>query len=158
MTINFYQITDDYRVVEKTLGDIVYTPSSVNLLDSCSVKNPSLVLSYNSALVTANYFKIVDWDRYYFMGEPVVSPGGRCIVTGREDVLMSNAEDILKLDAYCSRCESKFERYAVDSAVMSLVTTNVTTIPSDSGVFSADGTARQYILTVKGGYLNGVTP
>lgn len=150
MTIEFYTVSDDPRVIQKTLGSAVYSPT-VNLLASCSVKNPEFVLSYDSRLITANYFKIVEWDRYYFMGEPVLSPGGRCIVTGKEDVLMSNASEILGLHAYCTRCESKFERYAVDNSVLSLVKSNVQTIPFSLSPFADSVGAYQYLLTVKGG-------
>lgn len=152
MTINFYTVEDDPRTVEKSLGNSIHSPDA-NIFGSCSVKNPVLILAYDSILLSANYFEIPDWHRFYFMGEPTLSPGGRCVVQGRVDVLMSNKDDILKLDAYCSRCESKFERYAVDSAPLSLVTTTVTNLQFSNHPFSAPGTLRQYLLTVKGGSL-----
>lgn len=151
MTINFYNVTDDPRVIQKNVTSLVYS-CNANILDNCSIKNPTLVLSYNSSLVSANYFHIPEWNRYYFMGEPVLSPGGRCIVTGKEDVLYTNANEILNLYAYCSRCESKAQNYAVDSAPLSLVTTNVTNLHF-AQVFTANGTGLQYVLTVKGGAL-----
>lgn len=151
MTINFYTISDDPRTIEKTLGNIVYT-CNANIFGSCSIKDPSLILKYDSRLCEVNYMEISDWGRFYFMGEPVLSPGGRCIITASEDVLYSNKDEILNLNAYCSRCENHFERYAVDPCVPSLITTNVTTIPLTGGVdFSTDVDSYQYLLTVKGG-------
>lgn len=152
MTINFYKVTDDPRTLEKTLGS-AYTVSA-NLLDNCSVHDPRLVLKYDSRIVTANYFEIAEWNTYYFMNDPIVSPGGRCVISGHEDVLMTNKDKILKLNAYCSRCESKFEKYAIDSKVPSLVTTIVTNLQFDQHIFNADGTKRQFLLTVKGGSLS----
>lgn len=164
MTVTFYNVSDDPRVVEKTLGNPVIPAITANPLSSCSVMNPSLVLSYNSAIISANYFSIV-WNNnltlYYFMNDPVLSPGGRCLISGREDVLMSNKNDILNLVAYCSRCESKFERFAVDSKVPSLVLINVESFPfgeSNNYIFDqtktyADG-VHNYLLTVKGGDLS----
>lgn len=152
MTINFYKVTDDPRTLEKTLNS-VYSVGA-NLLDNCSVHDPRLVLKYDSRIVTANYFEIVEWNTYYFMNDPIVSPGGRCVISGHEDVLMTNKDKILKLNAYCSRCESKFERYAIDSKVPSLVTTIVTNLQFDQHIFNADGTKRQFLLTVKGGSLS----
>lgn len=152
MTINFYKVTDDPRVLEKTLNQVHSV--SANLLDNCSVHDPRLVLKYDSRIVTANYFKIDEWNTYYFMNDPIVSPGGRCVISGHEDVLMTNKDKILKLNAYCSRCESKFERYAIDSKVPSLVTTIVTNLQFDQHIFNADGTKRQFLLTVKGGSLS----
>lgn len=152
MTVNFYSTTDDPRTVEKTLQS-TYSGVGVHLLGSCSVHDPQLVLSYDSRLLSSNYFEIVEWNTFYFMGDPVVSPGGRCNITGHEDVLMTYKDKILALNAYCSRCESKFERYAVDSKVPSLVTSIVTNLQFSGHVFGANGSQRQFLLTVKGGSL-----
>lgn len=153
MTINFYSVEDDPRTVEKTLIS-TYPNVGVNLLGSCSVHDPQLVLSYDSRLLSSNYFEIVEWNSYYFMGDPVLSPGGRCTIVGHEDVLMTYKDKILALNAYCTRCESKFERYAIDSKVPSLVTSIVTNLQFSGHVFSADGSQRQFLLTVKGGSLS----
>lgn len=153
MTINFYSVEDDPRTIEKTLVS-TYPNVGVNLLGSCSVHDPQLVLSYDSRLLSSNYFEIVEWNSYYFMGDPILSPGGRCTITGHEDVLMTYKDKILALNAYCTRCESKFERYAIDSKVPSLVTTIVTNLQFSGHVFSANGSQRQFLLTVKGGSLS----
>lgn len=154
MTVQFFKIADDPRVLEKTLGSpLSPTYDNVNLLGSSSFMNPKLVLTFNNILLQANYFSI-NWGNttvYYFMKDPILSPGGRCQIEGHEDVLYTNKDQILALHAYCSRCESKFERYAVDSAPLSLVTTVVTNLQFSGHVFSADGSLRQYLLTVKGG-------
>lgn len=157
MTIKFYNCSDDPRVLDKNIGEPVYT-CDANILGNCSVKDPALVLTYNSALLSANYFEIEEWGRFYFMGEPSVSPGARCVISGSEDVLFTNKDEILKLNAYCVRCESRFERYAVDNSPLSLVTTNVTNLQFSNHYFNANGTLRQYILTVKGGNYVPPTP
>lgn len=148
LSLNFYNVTDDPRTLEKTLGSPVHSVGA-NLLDNCSVHDPRLVLRYSSELIGANYFEIVEWNTFYFMGDPVVSPGGRCLITGREDVLMTNKDKILALNAYCSRCESKFERYAVDSKVPSLVKNVVDTYRFSLSPFTSSNFS--YLLTVKGG-------
>ena len=148
LNLDFYKITDDPRTLEKTLGSVVHSVGA-NLLDNCSVHDPRLVLRYSADLVNANYFKIREWNTFYFMGDPVVSPGGRCVITGREDVLMTNKDKILALNAYCSRCESKFERYAVDSKVPSLVKNVVDTYRFSLSPFTSSNFS--YLLTVKGG-------
>lgn len=153
MTINFYSVEDDPRTVEKTLAS-TYSAVGVNLLGSCSVHDPQLILTYDSRLLSSNYFEIVEWKAYYFMGDPVLSPGGRCTIIGHEDVLMTYKDKILTLNAYCSRCESKFERYAIDSKVPSLVTSIVTNLQFNGHIFNASGSARQYLLTVKGGNIS----
>lgn len=150
MKVEFYQITDDPRTVEKNVTNKVHEVE-VTLLESCSTHDPTFVLHYSPNLIHANYFKIVEWGSYYFMGDPVLSPGGRCLISGKEDVLMTYKDAILSLNAFCVRCESKFERYAVDPKVPSLVTSIVTNLQFSGHIFNANGSARQYLLTVKGG-------
>ena len=153
MTIDFYNVKDDPRVISKTVTQRVYS-CDANILGNCNIKKPALVLTYDPRLLEANYFYIAEWHRYYFMGEPTLSPGRRCIIEGQEDVLFSSKDEILELYAYCSRCESKAENYAVDSAPLSLVTSVVTNLQFSGHVFNANGTQRQYLLTVKGGKLS----
>jgi hypothetical protein len=157
MTINFYTILDDPRVIEKTIGQKIYD-CEANILSSCSIKNPVLILKYDERLISANYMEIVEWNRFYFMGEPILAPGGRCQISATEDVLYTNREAILNLNAYCIRCESRFEKYATDENVPSLITTNVTNIPFDKAPFATSLGDYQYLLTVKGGRMvqNGV--
>jgi len=150
MRINFYSCADDPKTLEKTIGSVVYD-CDANILSSCNIKNPTLVLKYDSRLLTVNYMEIPDWHRFYFMGEPVLSPGGKCVINATEDVLYTNKDEILALNAYCVRCESRFERYAIDSSVPSLVTTNVTNLPFDKSLFATSISSYQYLLTVKGG-------
>lgn len=150
MIVQFFKISDDPKTLEKTLGSVVHSVDA-NLWGSCSVHDPQLVLTYHSNLVSANYFAIPDWNAYYFMGDPVLSPGGRCIITGKEDVLMTHAQEILNLNAYCSRCESRFERYAIDSKVPSLITSIIETFDFNASPFLSSNWNYNYLLTVKGG-------
>lgn len=147
LTIKFYKISDNPKKLTKALGDVIYTRDA-EILSSCSIHDPSFVLLYHSALLEANYFKVEQWNAYYFMNEPTVSPGGRCIVSGVKDVLFSNRDQILALEAYCIRCESNKTRMLIDPSVPSLVTTNVTTLNLDKTPFNG---IMQYLLTVKGG-------
>lgn len=147
LTINFYKISDNPKKLTKTLGDVMYT-SNVELLSACNIHDPSFVLLYHQALLDVNYFKVEQWNAYYFMNEPTVAPGGRCVISGVKDVLFSNKDQILALEAYCIRCESNKTRMLIDPSVPSLVTTNVTTLNLDKQPFNG---IMQYLLTVKGG-------
>lgn len=148
--IKFYNCTDDPRKISKTVGNLVHEANAA-ILSSCSIMHPVFLLTYHSSLVSANYMLVSDWGRYYYITDVILSPGARCTVTGKEDVLMSNAGDILSLTGYCSRCESNKTRLMVDASVPSLVTTNVTTLNFDKTPFSG----LQYLLTVKGGKITG---
>lgn len=149
MNVNFFMVTDDTRVIEKNLGASTYS-ANVAVYNNCSIMNPTILLDYHSNLVNSNYFQIPSWNRFYWITEMQVMPGGRCVITGKEDVLMGNAQEILNLVGYRVRSENKKTKLAVDNAYPSLVTANVNTIPFSEAPFSADNTY-QYVVTVKGG-------
>lgn len=151
MTITFYTCSDDPRTISKSLTTVGNPIPDVHILGSCSIMNPSFLLKYSSDILAANYMHASDFGRYYFIEDVIVSPGGRCTVVGREDVLMSNATAILSLDAYSVRSESKVTKMMVDQSIPSLVTTNVTTVNFSEAPFSASNQGDRYILTVKGG-------
>lgn len=90
MTVTFYSVSDDARVLNKTLGDAVSTLSSVEIYGECSIMDPVLKLVYDADLLDANYCYISDWKRYYYIENYDVSNGREMYVRMREDVLMSN--------------------------------------------------------------------
>ena len=141
--------TADNRVVDKTSKITYGTPIGCEVYHECSVMNPTFKLSYNASLVGYNYLKVESWSRYYYIMDATVAPGGVIYLTCKEDVLMSNKDDIKNLTAYANRSETSTERYIVDNKVQSKVTNYRTHIPF-SGAFAMDG-GWHFLLTVKGG-------
>ena len=98
MTVTFYSVSDDARVLNKTLGDAVATLSAVEIFGECSIMDPVLKLVYDADLLDANYCYISDWQRYYYIENYDLSNGREMYVRMHEDVLMSNATAIGELE------------------------------------------------------------
>ena len=98
MTVIFYSVSDDTRVLNKTLGDAVATLSAVEIFGECSIMDPVLKLVYDADLLDANYCYISDWKRYYYIENYDLSNGREMYVRMHEDVLMSNATAIGELE------------------------------------------------------------
>lgn len=152
MTVNFYKIEDDFRVVNKTLGTPVKT-LSIDFLASTSLSNPELILSYDSDIASCNYMKFVEVEKHYFFPQPTLSPGGRLLISGTDDVLMNNREKILDLHAYVTRSESSGNDLMVDGKRPVQANRHCKTLPFNAHPFVSDdqGTNINYTLTVIGG-------
>ena len=98
MTVTFYSVSDDARVLNKTLGDAVATLSAVEIFGECSIMDPVLKLVYDADLLDTNYCYISDWKRYYYIENYDLSNGREMYVRMHEDVLMSNATAIGELE------------------------------------------------------------
>ncbi len=156
MTVNFYKISDDFRVVNKTLGTPIKT-LSIDFLASTSLSNPELILSYDSDIASCNYMKFVEVEKHYFFPQPTLSPGGRLLIFGTDDVLMNNREKILDLHAYVTRSESSGNDLMVDGKRPVQVNRHCKTLAFNAHPFIGDdqGSIINYTLTVIGGHKNG---
>lgn len=155
VTVNFYKISDDFRVLNKTLGSPV---ASLNLafLDTISLSNPRIVISFNSLISECNYMKFVDVNRYYFFPKPSVGAGGRMYIIGTDDVLMNNKEQILDLHAYVVRSESNGNKLMLDERRPVQVNRTCHTLRFSQSPFTNvdDTTGKKFVLTVIGGQNN----
>ena len=99
MTITFYRITDDKKQVSKTLNSTTKIKDSTGVIKTdCSVMEPRLEMSYDVALITANYMYIPDFGRYYFI-DRIDTGAQRLFIQGHIDVLQTYSEQIR--DLYC---------------------------------------------------------
>lgn len=150
MQVNFYQVKDNPKKIIKSLGNPLI--KQVSPYNDCSISNPSLLLNYdNSIIVNYNYFYIPEWDSYYFMNHDIKAiSGGRMILSGYEDVLMSNANEILNLDCYVYRGESNRNKYIADS-IPAQVQRTCNTIAFPNNPFDFNYKDYPYTLRVIGG-------
>lgn len=150
MQVNFYQISDNPKKIVKNLGDAII--KQVSPYNDCSVSNPALLLNYDSSIIANNnYFYIPEWDTYYFMNHDVrCLSGGRMIVSGYEDVLMSNANEILGLDVYVIKSEDNRNKYLNDSIPAEVLRT-CNTIAFPNNPFDFNYNDYPYTLRVIGG-------
>ena len=114
LDIQLGNCTADNRVVDKTSSITLGSPISCAVYNECSIMNPMFKLSYNATLVNYNYAYVQAWGRYYFIIDHTVAPGGVIYITCQEDVLMSNKDDILKLNAQIVRNENERNKLIVD--------------------------------------------
>lgn len=140
----------DNRIVDKTSYISFGSSVSCEVFHECSIMSPVFLLAYNPSYVTCNYVYVPDWHRYYFIVDETVAPGGRIYITCKEDVLMSNKDEILNLDAQLIRNEEKRNKLIVDNRYPA-------EIMSTLGVFDFEETpfdvtsGYNLVLTVIGG-------
>ena len=88
MKVRFYSISDDRRVVDKTIPNS-YTEKDCEIWDSCNIRRPMLKLKYDSTLAAKNSAYISDWDRYSYVSPADIDNGREMYLQLDEDVLKS---------------------------------------------------------------------
>ena len=149
MTVTFYSVSDDPRVLNKTLGDAVATLSAVEIWGECSIMDPVLKLVYDADLLDANYCYISDWKRYYYIENYDLSNGREMYVRMHEDVLMSNATAIGELECTIVRTaqNGKANLYLDDGKFKVLNYPRIQTKKFPNSL----NKALAYVLTIAGG-------
>lgn len=79
-----------------------------------SMLAPTFVLTGARATLSYNYFKVTDWDRYYFLGPVEYTLEGVITISGVLDPLMSFADDIRSARAIVERQEFVYNMYLND--------------------------------------------
>lgn len=156
MQINFYNTANNNKDLVKDLSNVVKIIQDAGVYNECSVMNPVLLLNYDSNIVkNSNYFYIPEWDTYYFMNHDIKAlPGGRMIISGHEDVLMSNADIIRNLNVYAIRSASNRNPNLPDSKIPMEVQRNCQTIAFNASPFQGYG--YNFVLQVIGGATRNV--
>ena len=93
MKVRFYSISDDRRVVNKTIPN-TYTEKDCDIWDSCSIMRPLLKLAQDNNVINKNYAYIADWGRYYYVAPADIDNGREMYLQLEEDVLKSWQTDI----------------------------------------------------------------
>lgn len=107
-TISLYKITDDSRVINKTLGTAINgnTPIQLYLRDDVNILTPEVSFPYSATYAGANYAYIPEWKRYYFITDMYVTPAGRLFLRLYVDVLKTYASGIMAAQVNVMRSES----------------------------------------------------
>lgn len=141
MTINFYKIYDDKKVVsKKTDSTTLVKTVTGSFKEDCDVMSPVIEVTYDADLMTANYIYISELQRYYYISPPVLS-AQRLIFTGEVDVLKTYDTDIKKLPCVIARQqdpEYHSNRYLNDPTFRALQPKRVLTFNFPNS-FSTDG-------------------
>ena len=149
MTVTFYSVSDDARVLNKTLGTAVKSLLNVEIWGECSVMDPVLKVVYDSSLLGCNYCYISEWSRYYYIEGYDVSQGREMYIRMHEDVLMSNATAIGELECTIVRTAKtgKANLYLDDGKFKVLNYPRIQTKAFPNGLSKT----QNYVLTIAGG-------
>lgn len=145
MEIVFYQNKSDDRVVSKSL-DTIYTLSSCEIKDDCSILTPVFLVSGSvDDFADINYCYVSSFLRYYYVTDIQTAGNGMTQITCRCDVLMSFKDAFLERDAIVSRNENEFN-LMLDDSEFRLYSNPIVITKNFTGGFSNPC----YILTVAG--------
>lgn len=112
INVKLYSITDDDRVVSKTLG-------TAKEFSNCTFRNeeeilrPVIRIQTSDNLSDYNYVYIERYGRYYF-AKPSVGPNNMWTLTCRVDPLMSHKGEFLNLYGTMVRSETSYNGYMID--------------------------------------------
>lgn len=127
MTITVYKISDDRRVVNKTLGTAVATLTAI-IKNDADILYPVLEVAYNSSVLTANYIYIDTLQRYYYI-KNIKLDRQRIFLECEVDVLKSYYNEIKNLNCVVSRQENNYNTYLNDGVWRNLQPKEVITLP-----------------------------
>ena len=146
MNIILYRNNSDNRVLRKSLTQ-VSTPLSCDIYGSESIITPRFILEYVG--VEANYCYVAELNRYYYIRDIVLAPGGQRILMCEVDVLMSNIDEILNLSCLVLRQENETlcNKYLVDNRMIENV--NKEEVVESFGEEVITNPSTCFLLTIK---------
>lgn len=114
MTIVLYK---NHSVANKVIKNLTTVATITGTLKhETTVISPSIMIERDD--FDFNYFKVVDWNRYYFLGTSDFGTNHMITMNGNIDVLMSFSSDILKARAIILRQENLWNMYLSDSSIV----------------------------------------
>lgn len=158
MTIHLYNNADDKRTMHKTLTGGV-TVDAV-FLETSSILNPRLRLTWNAAYLSCNYIHIPAFNRYYFVNDISVDVGGIAIIEAHVDVLQTYSQAIETCAAVVTRGQRSEQRGAAKSTYIPDSKLPISTgrtlravefTGTDLNIDTASMTSNNFILNVAGG-------
>ena len=149
MHVIFYKTSSDRRKLNKALT-VILDSSNIYLKDSpSSITDPFMKISKFEHYDEINYMYIEEFGRYYFVDDIRPLFGKELEITGHVDVLMSNKNAILGLNAIVNRSSNVSNPYLVDGdlTMTNTRTQKILNFPANNK-FDSNLT---YVLTVAGG-------
>lgn len=134
INISLYQITDDERVVGKSIGTAVST-HTITLKGGCSIDNP--VVSFSamaSAIAPLNYAYIDTFQRYYFIRDRKSLVNGVVELTLESDPWESFKTELGNCSATIARNENASNGYLLDDAYQLLAYNYIKTFEFPTGL------------------------
>lgn len=147
MNIKLYNTTSDPRALSKRLTDEIQIACQVT--DELNVDSPVFLLDLTNAKINRNYAFVPEWNRYYFLAEPVIVNGHHVEIQGSIDDLMTHRSAILNSQVIADRSASNFEYYMEDSEIISSgrIVTKTRKLPT---VFNTANVNNNYVIILGG--------
>ena len=134
INISLYQISDDERVVGKTIPAAIST-HTITLKDGCSIDAPVVSFSANAAVMAGiNYAYIDAFQRYYFIRDRKSLINGVIELTLESDPWQSFASQLRACTATIMRNENAANGYLLDNQYQLLSYNNVVTREFPAGL------------------------
>ena len=152
MPITIYNNSSDKRVIGKSIAQVASKPYV--LLDDCSIISPSVILSYDSTVLTANYAYIAEFNRYYFIDNITVLSAERLLLEMSIDVLETYKTQIKTLTCIVKRNTNVFNKYLDDPYFQASAKKQIQTKVISSGQFypsSLTDATPCFVLTIARG-------
>lgn len=151
MTVYLYNVSDDPRVLNKTLGTAVTL--NCELLYPSDLLNPRIKISAASFTPYLNYMYIQAFDRYYFITEVTYENGGAVTIQGKVDVLQTYGTQISSLPVNIIRQEIGYLSNIIDNQVCVTPKQEVSFVKCEETPFNirTSGTGYNFVLCIAGG-------
>lgn len=104
MTVTLYTTADDVRTVNKTLTNVKSVTATPT--EPMNILAPTLIIDYDSSVLSANYVHISSLNRYYYIDNMDLLKGNRLLLSCRVDVLKTYAAALTDCECIVTRSES----------------------------------------------------
>ena len=111
MTVTCYTVTDDRKVVDKTLPNS-HVDLTISNTDSIDMTNPRFIVYYSSLPFTYNYLYCGANGYYYYIDRVTVLTGGRIAINCSIDI-RKTLSDYIKNSMACTVLRSEYGITAV---------------------------------------------
>ena len=135
ITMNLYTISEDERVVGKTIPVSPLSSHTITLKDGCSVDEPVVTLTASVAsIASANYAYIDTFGRYYWIRNRKSLVNGVVELTLESDPWNSFASQLRNCQATITRNQNGKNGYLMDEKYQLLAYNSVVTREFPSGL------------------------
>lgn len=157
ISVQLYQNHSDNNYISKDITPIPGGALTARAPHDISILTPVLTFDYNTAFLLANYAKIEEYDRYYFIKNIITDTAKRVHLELSVDPLMSFASQIRQCTAQIIRLEDVGAPTEIPDNKLPVVPSrkkidSITVFSPDiNSVFINDPRSLNYVVTVVGG-------
>lgn len=147
MNIDLYINKSDSRKVYKDITQIG-TTKSIQILESCSIENPVMMVQMNNDLYSANYAYIAQFGRYYYITDKTIIEGNKCRLSLKSDVLKNFFASCGTSPVIAKRSSSHPDYRIADPRILSLPEPDISIRRTSISIPTVN--SNNFVLTVTG--------